>query len=223
LKLINHISILLSKEIRLEWRNKYAFNGILLYVAGSIFVCFLSFNVKKGVLNPITWNAVFWIILLFSAVNAVSKSFVSERENRQLYYYTLVSAEAMILSKIIYNSLLLLLISLSGLLFYSLVMGNPVQDLGLYIFCVLMASLGFANGLTLVAAIASKTQNNGTLMAILGFPIILPVLLLAINISKNALDGLDRSVSLDEIYIFSAINCILGMASWILFPFVWRS
>ena len=221
--LLPSIRTLIHKELQLEWRNKYAFNGILLYVAGAVFVCFMSFNVKKGVVHPITWNALFWIIILFSAVNAVSKSFVGEREGRNLYYYTLISPQALIISKIMYNIILLLVLGILGLGFYSLVMGNPVQDNGLFLSCLILAAVGFASALTLVSAIASKAGNNGTLMAILSFPVILPMILLIIKISKNAMDGLERSVSYDELLVLTAINAIVLTTSYILFPFLWRN
>ena len=105
--LFSQVKFLVRKEIVLEWRSKYAFNGILLYVVSTIFVCYLSF--KK--VDPITWNALFWIIMLFASVNAIAKSFLQENKGRQLYYYSITSAKAVIISKIIYNVLLMLLLS----------------------------------------------------------------------------------------------------------------
>ena len=98
------IKYLIAKELRLEMRNKYALGGILLYVVSTVFVSYLSF---KKIVTPATWNALFWIIFLFASVNAIAKSFISETKGRLLYLYTLTSPQSVILSKIIYNSLLL--------------------------------------------------------------------------------------------------------------------
>ena len=223
MNLFQEILVLLKKEILLEWRRKYAFNGILLYIVSTIFVCYLSFNLQKGQLNPLTWNALFWIILLFTATNAVAKSFMQESEGRQLFYYTLVSPEAIILSKIIYNSLLMWLMSVLGYAIYSLVLNNPVQDKGLFFLNILLGGLGFASTLSMISAIASKANNGGALMAVLGFPVVLPLLLLLIKISKNAIDGLALSVSYDEISTLLAINLIVIAVSYLLFPYLWRS
>jgi heme exporter protein B len=219
---ILHIKTLVKKEISLEWRNRYAFNGLLLYLAGVVFVCYLSFNVKKGIIHPITWNAILWIIMLFNAINAVSKSFSMERESRYKYYYTLFSAESLIVAKIIYNILLMSILNIIGLLFYTIVMGNPVQDFWLFVFIIILSAISFASVLTLVAAIASKAGNNPTLMAILSFPILLPIILFCIKTSKNAIDGLELDASLDEIVVLTAINAIVLSISYILFPFLWR-
>ncbi|WP_215225918.1 heme exporter protein CcmB [Echinicola shivajiensis] len=219
----NEIIVLIKKEITLEWRQKFALNGILLYVVSAVFITYLSVGAKQGNLSIPTWNALYWIIILFSSVNAVAKSFVQEHQGRQLYYYMIASPESIILSKIIYNTLLTLILALLGYTVFSIILGNPVQDQGMFILNLLLGSVGFSACLTMVSGIASKASNNATLMAILSFPIIIPILLMAIRISKNAIDGLDRGISLDKLFTLLAINAIIGVTAYILFPYLWRS
>ena len=218
MNLYSQIKFLIRKEILLEWRSKYALNGILLYVVSTIFVCYLSFRE----INAPTWNALFWIIMLFASVNAISKSFMQENRGRQLYYYTIASPQAIILSKIIYNVLLMLLLSAIALAFYTLVFKNPLGDPLYYLISVLLGSISFASVFTMISGIASKANNNGALMAILSFPVIIPLLMLLIKFSKNAMDGLDRSVSLDEIGVLLGINLVVIIISVLLFPYLWR-
>lgn len=218
MNLLTQVRFLLKKEILLEWRSKYALNGILLYVVSTVFVCYLSFKTTP----PLVWNALFWIILLFAAINAIAKSFMQESRGRLLYYYQVASPQAIIISKIIYNILLMILMATIALLFYSLVFQNQVGDVLLYFFAVLIGAISFSTVFTMISAIASKAGNNGTLMAILSFPVIIPLLILIIKLSKNAMDGLDRSVSLDEIAVLGAINLIVIAISLLLFPYLWR-
>jgi heme exporter protein B len=220
---LRQMGALMHKEFVLEWRQRYALNGMLLYVAGAVFVCYLSFNARRGQLTPIVWNALFWIILLFSAINAIAKSFVQERAGRLLYYYTLVSPEQIILSKMLYNTALMLALAGLGFGVYAFVLGNPVQDVWLYLLTLVLGAVGFSASLTLVAGIASKAENSATLMAVLSFPVVLPLLLMLIRLSKNALDGLDRSASTDEVLTLLAIDAMVVVLSWLLFPFLWKS
>src|ERR1041384_8412677 len=118
---MKEIRFLILKEISLEWKTKYSFNGLLLYVISTIFVCFLSF---KQIIDPPTWNALFWIIMLFAAVNAIAKSFMQESRGRQLYMYIIADARAIIISRVIYNLLLMLVLSCINLFFYTLFIGN---------------------------------------------------------------------------------------------------
>ena len=183
--LSKQIKYLIIKELKLELRNKYALGGILLYVVSTVFVSYLSF---KKIVTPSTWNALFWIILLFASINAIAKSFITETKGRLLYMYTLASPQAVILSKIIYNSLLLIVLSGLCLLAYSLFIGNIIQDLPLFLVTLLLGSLGFSSLLTMVSGIASKAGNNFTLMAILSFPIMIPLLMVLMKLSKNAIE-----------------------------------
>ena len=218
MNLYAQIKFLLKKEILLEWRSKYALNGILLYVISTVFVCYLSFKTTP----PLVWNALFWIILLFAAINAIAKSFMQESKGRLLYYYQIASPQAIILAKIIYNILLMVLMATIALAFYSIVFENQVGDIWLYFIAVLIGAISFSTVFTMISAIASKANNNNTLMAILSFPVIIPLLMLIIKLSKNAMDGLDRSVSLDEIAVLGGINLIVIVISLLLFPYLWR-
>ena len=220
---LRQLGTLVAKEFRLEWRQRYALNGMLLYVVGAVFVCYLGFNARRGQLLPIVWNTLFWIIQLFSAINAIAKTFVQERAGRQLYYYTLASPQQIILAKIIYNVGLMLVLSLLGFAVYAFVLGNLAQDWQLYLGSLLLGAVGFASSLTLVAGIAAKAENSATLMAILSFPVIMPLLLLLLRVSKNAMDGLERSASRDELLSILAIDAIVLALSVLLFPFIWKS
>ncbi|UBM60124.1 heme exporter protein CcmB [Marinilongibacter aquaticus] len=220
---MKEVLALLSKEITLEWRNKYAFNGMVLYLVSTVFICYLSFRIKSNSLSPLVWNTLFWIILLFTAINALTKSFSQESKGRNIYYYTLCSPETIIVSKLIYNLLLMVFLAFSGLGIYLLFLENPVQDMPLFLLSVFLGAVGFAATLTLVSGIASKADNPSALMALLSFPIIIPMLLMLIRLSKNAMDGLAFSVSQDEILTLLGLDGIVLALSYILFPFLWRS
>ncbi len=216
--LFQQIKYLIVKEIKLELRNKYALGGILIYVVSTVFVSYLSF---KQIINPATWNALFWIILLFASINAVAKSFINESGGKMLYLYTLTGPQAVILAKIIYNSLLLIVLSGLCLCAYTLFIGNLIGDLPLFLIVLLMGSMGFSSLLTMVSAIASKTSNNFTLMAILSLPIMLPLLMVLIKVSKNAIDGLELW-DWNSLLILAFLNVIVISLSYLLFRYLWR-
>ncbi|MBC5992797.1 heme exporter protein CcmB [Pontibacter cellulosilyticus] len=221
--LFKEVLYLIQKDLVLEWRQKYAFNGMILYVSSTVFVCYLSFGLRSNVLTVPVWNAVLWIILLFTSVNAIAKSFMQENRGRLLYFYSIVSPQGVILAKIVYNALLMLILALICFVFYAFVLGNPVQDVPMFLLTIFLGAIGFSTSLTMISGIASKAANSSTLMAVLSFPVIVPMLLMLIKMSKNALDGLDRSTSLDELLTLLAINMIVITVSYILFPYLWRS
>ncbi|HEY9044587.1 MAG TPA: heme exporter protein CcmB [Ohtaekwangia sp.] len=213
----------MQKEFALELRRKSVISGIGLYLFSLIFICYLTFSLRINSINEATWSALFWLAILFSVINSVAKSFIGEKKGTFIYYYSLVSPQAIILSKIFYNAILCLVLSLAGYGLFSIFISNPIQDTALFIVTLILTSIGFAASLSLISGIASKANNSNILMAVLSFPVILSILLMAIKITKNVLDGLDRASSLDELLNLLAINCIVGSLAYLLFPYIWRS
>jgi heme exporter protein B len=209
---------LLWRDWILEWRTRYALSGIVLYVLATIVLVYSALID----IQPKIWNAIFWVIILFAAISAIVKSFVQESQSRQLYYYNLVHPLALLLAKIIYNTTLLFVLSLLSWAALSLLTGNPVKETGLFVLAIFLGSMGLSIAFTFVSAISAKAQNSATLMAILGFPVIIPILLTLVKIGANALRLIqDTSISSD-ILILVAINLILLSVAILLYPFLWR-
>lgn len=210
--------VLLRKELLLEFRVSYAISGILLYVFATVFIVHEVFIRVP----PQTWNALFWVIILFVSINAVVKSFVQESGQRQLYYYSLLDPLAVILSKIIYNVLLLLVLSFLVWGTFVFIGGNPVRAAQEFVLALFLGALGFSITFTFIAAIAAKGENSATLMAILSFPLIIPILLTLVKLSANALRLLQDSTVGNDILILAAIDLLLVALALVLFPFLWR-
>ena len=217
------IKSLFQKEFILELRRKSAIGGLALYLFSTAFICYLTFSLRQNLITPLVWSALFWITILFTAVNTVAKSFIGEKKGKDIYYYSIASPESIIISKIIYNFILCTLLSFTGFILFIMFLNNPVVDLFLFSITILLTSLGFASSLTMLSGIAAKANNSRILMAVLSFPIIISILLLAIKVTKNCIDALNRSISWDEILTLLAINCLVTAVSYLLFPYIWRS
>ncbi len=220
---MDNLRHLISKEFLLELRRKSAISGLALYLFSTAFICYLSFSLRQNLITPLVWSALFWITILFTAVNTVAKSFIGEKKGKDIYYYSIAHPESIIISKIIYNFILCTLLSFTGFVLFALFLKNPVVDLFLFCITILLTSLGFASSLTMLSGIAAKANNSNILMAVLSFPVVISILLLAIKVSKNCIDALDRSISWDEILTLLAINCMITAVSYLLFPYIWRS
>ncbi len=218
MNLLSEIWYLLRKDIMLELRQKYAISGILLYVLSTVFVVYLAFIQ----LEPRVWNTLFWIITLFASVNAITKSFMQESGYRSLYYYSIANPIAVIVSKMIYNILLLTLMTLLTYSFLTLIAGNPVKNMQLFLTTIILGSIGFAITLTFVSSIAIKANNSATLMAVLSFPLVIPILITLIKLSAVSLRLIQDTSYGQDILSLVAIDLILVSVAFILFPFVWK-
>lgn len=214
---------LLVKEFKIELRRKSVVAGLLLHLLSMVFISYLAFALKQNLLSPVVWGALFWITVLFTAINTVAKSFIGEKRGQDIYYYSIASPIDILMSKIIYNSILCLILALTGYFFFTLFLSDPVQDKLIFISTLTLTAIGFASSLTLLSGIASKANNSNILMAVLSFPVVISILLMAIKITRNCLDGLDPGVSYNPMLLLLAINCLVTAISYLLFPFIWKS
>lgn len=209
---------LIFKEFTLEFRQKSTLAGIAVYIIATVFISALSF---KKIIHPNVWNALFWVIFMFITINVSGKSFLQETRGKSLFNYMYYNPRQFIISKIVYNMLLMMVLSIATFFFYAWFVGNMVQDMPMFLITLLFSSSAFSGILSLMSAIASKA-NNISLMAILSFPVIMPLLIVSIKLSKHAIDGLAWSVSYNYLLILIMLNFIVIALSTLLFAYLWR-
>ena len=214
---------LLQKELTLEIRRKSVLAGLIIYLVSISFICYLTFSLKQNQITPLVWSALFWIALLFTAVNTVAKSFIGEKKGAEIYLYSIAHPEALITAKILYNFLVIGVLSFLCVTLFFLFLNNPIEDYFVFTLLIILMAFSFASSLTLLSSIAAKANNSNILMAVLSFPILISILLLAVKVTKNCIDGLEFDASADELTVLLAINCLLGASSFLLFPYIWRS
>ncbi|MBK7376602.1 MAG: heme exporter protein CcmB [Ferruginibacter sp.] len=213
------IFTLVKKDVLLEFRQKHTFYGILLYIASTIFVLYLSIDRPDATV----WNGLFWTIQLFICVNAVAKSFLQESKGRMLYFYSVASPVEFIAAKIIYNLVLMILMSLISLFMFSVFLNNPVDNGLLFTGIVVLGGAGISIVFTLMSAIAAKAQQNAALIAILGFPVILPQLLLLMRLSKAAFaEVFKEGAVLQMAGLIAGLDVLVIAMAVILFPYLWK-
>ena len=212
-----HIYTLIKKDLLLEVRQQYSFYGILLYIMATIFVLYMTIKEPEAKV----WNGLFWIIQLFICINAVAKSFLQETRGRMLYFYSIVNPRDFILAKLVFNSVLMLLMSFLSILLFSLFLGNPVQKALPFIGLVLLGGWSLSLVFTFLSAIAAKAQQNAAIMAILGFPIIIPQLMLLMQLSNTVFSD-KTGIALSTLLLIVTLDVLVVMLAVILFPFLWK-
>lgn len=208
---------LFRKDLLLEIRQQYAFYGVLLYIGATIYVLYMAVESPDNR----TWMGLFWIIQLFISINAVAKSFLGESRSRLLYYHSIVSPQTFVLAKLLFNSVLMLAMNLLCTVVYSLFLSFPVQKTGAFIGIVVLGGWSLSLVFTFLAAIAAKAQQNAAIMAILGFPIIIPQLLVLVRLSSAVLFA-SVPVPMLSVFILLLFDAMVVLLSAILFPFLWK-
>ena len=217
MKPARHIYTLIKKDLLLEVRQQYSFYGILLYIMATIFVLYMTIREPE----PKVWNGLFWVIQLFICINAVAKSFLQETRGRMLYFYSIVNPRGFILAKLVFNSVLMLLMSFLSILLFFLFLGNPVQKVLPFIGLVLLGGWSLSLVFTFLSAIAAKAQQNAAIMAILGFPIIIPQLMLLMQLANTVFSD-KTGIAFSTLLLIVMLDVLVVLLAVILFPFLWK-
>jgi heme exporter protein B len=214
-----------AKEWRSELRTRYALNTLALFAVTTLVVVSASLGPagaapgRGGDALPV----LLWLILLFAAAAGLPRSFVHEEETQTATALRLAATpSALFCGKLAYS--LTLLAGLEALVtpLYLAVMNLDVARPGLLLATLAAGGYGLAAGSTLVAAIIAQARGKGTLFAVLSFPVLLPLLLLAVELTRDAFAGASPAaagVALQQLMLYDATVTTAGL---MLFPVVWN-
>ncbi len=148
------------KDVRSELRVRYALNALLMFIVTSVAALVIALGDSE--LNPEILSAMFWIVILFSAMSGLSRIFVSEEERGTTLVLQLVaSPSAVYFGKLIFNCSLTLVLSSAVTLLYVIAFPAFIIRSGTVFLCtVFLGSLGFASASTMIAAIIATSLSN---------------------------------------------------------------
>ncbi|MDO9573926.1 MAG: heme exporter protein CcmB [Candidatus Contubernalis sp.] len=212
---------LLGKDIKVEFRTKYALNSFLMFALTTLVL--VSFAVGPYILDEVLHSALIWIIIFFSAMAGLARSFVSEQEKGTVYALKLSAIpETIYFGKFIYNFVLLFFVMIIVIPAYIFFLSPPVGNPGLLILVLALGALGLAATTTILAAMVSQANVKGNLLPVLAFPVLLPLLISAINGTRLALEGFPLMEARGELQILFSFFMIMITVSLMLFNFVWE-
>jgi heme exporter protein B len=112
--------------------------------------------------------------------------------------------------------------SLLTFLIFILLLGNPVIYFIEFLCISFLGGIGLSLVFTFLAAIAAKAQQQSALMAIMGFPIVVPQLLLLGKISSKAFSDAVQGGWWQMVLLLVCLDILIIILSVILFPFLWN-
>ncbi len=202
----------------MDFRNKYPFLSIPLYLAAIIYISYLSF---QGLINNSNWNALFWMILLFTMVTAIGRSFLQEQD-RSMYYYFVLKPQVLITAKLGYQLIYSLVLCLIAFVLMQVYFPREITNLELFMLNLLLATIGLSSTFTMVSSIASGATNQGNLMAVMGFPAAIPILVLAVTNSRKILMGASLSEIKGNVTTLVSVDVVIIALVFLLFPYSWK-
>ena len=209
---------LIRTDLRSEWRQKSALWGVGLYAGSTVFAVYLM----AGTPEASIWNALFWITQLFVAANTIAKSFLGTPQQQLRYYYTLVPPATYLLAKMLYSTVLMILTSIITLALFTLMLGSPLSQALFFTGVTVLGSLSLSLLFTFLAAIASAASGNSSLMAILGFPLVAPILMMLSSLSASAVAPVVQPGWWQIALGLLCMDALIVGLGLVLFPFLWK-
>lgn len=216
---IAHVIAIMKKDFDIEIRQRYAIAGIFLFAVTTAYFIYKAFNQ----LEAMEWNILVWLIILFAGINAIVKSFVQERKETYLYYYSVFGPLEVIVAKLIYNYFFILFLTLVVILTFTVLFDNPVKDYPLFLKGLLLGTLGISSVFTFVSSVSGAGSSNSTMMSILSLPLVLPSVLLMERITAVAMRLAMDSTIVKDLYILASIDLLIIGMIILIFPTLWKA
>lgn len=190
--------------------------GLQVFALGLL--CYLS----DPLMPDKTWNGFFWLTVVFSTLQAVSKGFISISRARWIYLNQLASPGAIILAKIGYSWVLMLLLVALDLGVFAFFLDLRVVHLTPYLFFTILVAGGLGTVFTMISAIASKATQPGFLVPVLSLPVILPLLLIGVQGSIKCMKPILADSTWNDVALLASLDILLFVLAATLFNPLWR-
>ena len=214
----------LVKDLRSEYRTRYAFSAVLLFAVTALAV--VSFSVSPYSLDADSQAAFVWIVLFFSAMSGLSRSFVREEEARTAMALRLAAApEAVYTGKLLFNMLLQAAVAAVVIPLFLVLLDVAPARPDLLVWAAILGNMALASSSTIIAAIVSRANAKGALFAVLAFPVSIPGLSSAIRATTAAIRGAGSatgSAAVGDLPALAAYSVLMIAVSLLLFDFVWN-
>ena len=189
IQLLRPIGVLVWKDILLELRSRDLVVSVLVFGLVVVVVFNFALNVTPQRVTSVA-PGILWVAFAFAGILAMNRAFAREKEQGGLdgLLLTPVSRDSIFLGKAAASLLFMLLVEaillpiFAGLLNFSAVSFTLVLT-------IFLATVGFALVGTLFSAIAVQTKSREILLPVLFFPVILPVIVGAVEATKQAIGG----------------------------------
>jgi len=204
--------------LREEWKNKFNIMASLLFIFSAALIAYLGLPN----LDSQHFSAVFWIVVIFTTLQGISKAFLQMRKQHYLFWHQLYSAEQFLAARLIQSSLLMLVYTLMALLLFNLFFDIQLRAWTAFTVSCILTGIGISSIFTISSSIASKTDQPGVLMPVLSFPILLPIILVGSKAGAKALQDIETNALFTDWIILLTIDTLIVLMGIFLIRFIWK-
>jgi heme exporter protein B len=212
------MAVLVRAEFQLDLKKPAVLASAILQMATMTLLAFLS----QPQITAKIWNSLYWIILLFCTLQAISKNFLGVNRARWIYFNQLAAPQSILWSKMVYGWCSMIILTLANLLFFGFFMGFPIEHPGAYFQKLFLVVAGIRIVFKLNGAKASKANQAGFLAPVLSLPVVLPLILVGMQASNKTLNPVLVSSVYNDIALVGALDFLIVVLAVALFQPLWK-
>ncbi len=218
----SNTAALLRKDLQSEIRTRYAVNALVMFVVTAVSIILFAFRSDQPSSDVLA--GMFWVVVFFTSMSGLSRSFVSEEERGTTLTLQLVASPSVVyFGKLLFNIVLTISMVVAVTILYMFVFSEfAIESVGIFVTTVLLGSMGLASAATIVAAIIAKANTRGTLYPVLSFPIMIVLLMTVMSSTTKAIDGAEYADAMGDFMVLISYNLVMTAGSYLVFDFIWK-
>jgi heme exporter protein B len=187
MSLFSNTAVLLSKELRTEFRSRELLTTTVVFIL--VVLILFSFAISPTTEESREFGpGLLWLAILFAASLMLQPCFLREQSNDTLSSLRLAVSDpfSIFLAKLIANTLFLLLTELIMLPFFAIFYNVPVlPEFHWLVLVLFLGSLGISVAGTALSAISAQARMRELLLPLLLLPLLTPVLVVSATVTVS--------------------------------------
>lgn len=208
-------------EIKTDLKRPAILAAGILQVLCTVYLCYIA-NITNPNVNPRTFNSLIWICLIFCTLQIMSKSFTGYSKGRWIFMNQLGSPNQIIIAKLIYNVILMLILTFLNFFLFSIFLGLPIMNLTLYATFLFFGGIGISCIFTMMAAIGSKTPSASFIIPVMSLPVLIPFINISIGGSLKCINAVIVPSTYQNLYALIGLDVLIVVLCMLLFSPLWR-
>lgn len=217
-KYFNDISAIVWKDVVSEFRTREML--ISMFMLAVLIMIIFIFSIHLGKVKALdVAPGVLWVAIIFAGTLGLNRSFLSEKENDCILgiMVTPIDRSAIYLGKMISNLIFITLMEIFIFPVFIVFFNLAIPNFGGVILIIFLGSLGFVACGTLLSTMSATSGKLRYMLPILLYPLILPIVIAAVQSTGALLYGKPLSESMAWLKLLMAFDIIYITVSLLIF------
>ena len=219
---LNKVLAIVKKDLTSEFRTKDMLSAMLIFSFLTVTIFSFAFEPTKEMIRNV-FPGIVWVAFIFAGILGLNRSFLSEKANDSILglMLTPVDRTAIYLGKMLGNLIFMSIMELISLpIFFILFDFRMSGSILALVAIIILATIGFIAIGTFLAALSVNTRNSEILLPIILFPLIIPVVIGAVQATESIVNGAPAEEWLQWLRIIAGFDVIFLVVPFLLFEYL---